>query len=424
MPAMANASVSDDPDEAKMSKWLQGFSMTDEMYLAHLLCGTKHSEVGDKRASADVLLQVCPLMQPAAAATRACHRSAVVLVPGTLRWRCVASRSKTAWTLAQEPLSATFTATPTPHCRARACLASDRIGTPHCAQAFLGPCKGWRWRYMLLRTYTVKLCEHFVEHQDAIIGADTDALRVIASDTKRPVVERVRAQYAYAACLWSLGRRDGVAKANTRVLELAQLATQAHRAGRMPQYAGTNSRWVTVGLLIDSDVEEMKEHMQLQAKVNDSSKAGPKGKWFVIEGGVKWPLVCHTAAEEAEHLNKLSNAALDRDAACAQCGVAPARGAKLQRCAKCRLASYCSAQCQCADWKAHRLQCRAPGEHREGDIVKLHKLRQRPHLNGQLFIVRTADPNKAGRWIVAHEGWLDCGELSVRQDCMRRVLTH
>jgi len=42
---------------------------------------------------------------------------------------------------------------------------------------------------------------------------------------------------------------------------------------------------------------------------------------------------------------------------CAQCGAAPAAGAKLRFCARCTTVPYCTVECQRADWAAHKLIC-------------------------------------------------------------------
>ena len=42
---------------------------------------------------------------------------------------------------------------------------------------------------------------------------------------------------------------------------------------------------------------------------------------------------------------------------CARCGAQPAAGQKLRLCGGCKAVRYCGAECQRADWTAHRPRC-------------------------------------------------------------------
>ncbi len=43
------------------------------------------------------------------------------------------------------------------------------------------------------------------------------------------------------------------------------------------------------------------------------------------------------------------------------CGKPEAAGAALMKCSRCHSAVYCSVDCQRADWKAHKLDCKRLG---------------------------------------------------------------
>lgn len=133
-----------------------------------------------------------------------------------------------------------------------------------------------------------------------------------------------------------------------------------------------------------------------------------------------WPVPHHTEAEKAAVVANRINASKNRSAACSQCG---ASDVVLSRCAKCKLACYCSGECQRANWGVHKPQCRAPGEHRAGDVVMLHNARN-PSMNGQWFLVVERDPQRPGHWAVQNVIVNGGTPLSVQQDSMRHVLTH
>ncbi|WEW54634.1 hypothetical protein PRK78_000054 [Emydomyces testavorans] len=61
----------------------------------------------------------------------------------------------------------------------------------------------------------------------------------------------------------------------------------------------------------------------------------------------------------------VANPALDEgrsnvDKKCATCGFTPSLDQGLQRCGRCKRISYCSRDCQKADWRQHKVRCNAP----------------------------------------------------------------
>ena len=53
---------------------------------------------------------------------------------------------------------------------------------------------------------------------------------------------------------------------------------------------------------------------------------------------------------------------------CAVCGV---EVAKLKRCTACKAVSYCSRECQSADWPQHKLKCKQMQQAAEEDLTSL-----------------------------------------------------
>lgn len=75
--------------------------------------------------------------------------------------------------------------------------------------------------------------------------------------------------------------------------------------------------------------------------------------------------------------------------------------ARLDCCSRCKMAYYCSAACQKAQWKAgHKQACRKPGDIREFDYMMMRGLQNKSELNGRLAFARKPDPDNEGRWIV------------------------
>ena len=83
---------------------------------------------------------------------------------------------------------------------------------------------------------------------------------------------------------------------------------------------------------------------------------------------------------------------------CDTCGKTPRQAglARLQVCQRCKLACYCSRDCQRKAWKAgHKLACRKPDEIKVGDVMQLVDI----PVSGQLVQVLSRD-NQENHWLV------------------------
>jgi hypothetical protein len=74
----------------------------------------------------------------------------------------------------------------------------------------------------------------------------------------------------------------------------------------------------------------------------------------------------------------------------------------LNLCTRCKMAYYCSKECQKAQWKAgHKQACRKEGQIEIGDLMQLQGLVIQPQLNGLLTKIQgPADTSSGSRWAV------------------------
>jgi hypothetical protein len=74
--------------------------------------------------------------------------------------------------------------------------------------------------------------------------------------------------------------------------------------------------------------------------------------------------------------------------------------ATLMICTRCKMACYCSKECQKAQWKAgHKQACRKPGQIEVGDWMQLQGLVSQPQLNTKVGEIRgPAENSSSGRW--------------------------
>lgn len=135
------------------------------------------------------------------------------------------------------------------------------------------------------------------------------------------------------------------------VKELAALgadpsATNAKGEGALHYAAATGQADVCRWLVEDAGVDPSVQDKKLWTALQHAREAGHKGvaaaKYLV---GVT-PDTADAIRSEAS------------EACCDGCELKPAPGKKLQRCARCRSALYCSPDCQRRAWKVHKILCR------------------------------------------------------------------
>lgn len=66
---------------------------------------------------------------------------------------------------------------------------------------------------------------------------------------------------------------------------------------------------------------------------------------------------------------KEAEAAPDPKDCCAKCGKTSIGSAQFAVCAKCKVARYCSRECQAADWPSHKKTCVKPDKQLSADII-------------------------------------------------------
>lgn len=295
-------------------------------------------------------------------------------------------------------------------------LQRSRASSTHArgrVQLYREDSKAWRGRFMLLCCYG-EVLKVVPPH-----ASDTEALRRIAKSKHRTMAERVHAYILRSRALWSQGKVEDAIREQRKGLAAEAAATAEERAALVPRLSeDIKLEWLPASEFLEGEIEEAKA---ISAENEASWNCTERPKPSDLTRRLPWPVGASSAAEQAAQLAAQANAQKVRSAACAQCGAA---GVKLSRCARCKIACYCSDACQRAGWKVHKPQCRAPGEHREGDLVMLHSMQEQPQFNGQWFCVVGPDPRQQGRWLVFNKGLNNRERLSVPASSMQHVLTH
>ncbi|CAI6332046.1 unnamed protein product [Periconia digitata] len=115
----------------------------------------------------------------------------------------------------------------------------------------------------------------------------------------------------------------------------------------------------------DATVTERARHDSLQSSPNETMNAAP---YSVAEStttqsssmpftNIQTSLTPDGITTLKKQHAVLSSVANPQALVCGTCGQAPAPGASLQRCSRCKAAFYCSKVCQKVAWKVHRTDC-------------------------------------------------------------------
>uniref|UniRef100_A0A7S0S731 MYND-type domain-containing protein n=1 Tax=Mantoniella antarctica TaxID=81844 RepID=A0A7S0S731_9CHLO len=123
-------------------------------------------------------------------------------------------------------------------------------------------------------------------------------------------------------------------------------------------------------------------------------------------------------------------------AACHACGELSA-GKKFNRCARCKMVSYCSKDCQVRSWKsAHKAECRSNHDFRNGDLVLIHDTTdlfgsdgmtthefREAHHDGMAVVAMVVQEvlERSGMWLLELDHGGEWGSAKVPAGKMRRL---
>jgi hypothetical protein len=203
---------------------------------------------------------------------------------------------------------------------------------------------------------------------------------------------------------WDAHDREGAARRYRKAIQCASAASAQERS--MRAYASGRDGVVTktVGELLDCTAEEARANLSVLENPVNRMAIEPT---FRFDGSEVPQEVRRTAVHaetEREALEMMERLRVGGDL-CDACGQPAEEGVRLLKCNRCKMAFYCSAECQKAQWKkGHKAACRAPGQLEPGDEVKLVGLTSRPELNDEIVQVVGRVPAREGRWEVRLRG--------------------
>ena len=222
------------------------------------------------------------------------------------------------------------------------------------------------------------------------------ALKRVAKDKARPKLHRAMAYFTRGLSRFEQRDREGAASDYRESLAVARAATAAERSANV--LLEDARRHTNVGVHLDGIVKDCESNLAVLVSAGaprppsrnanatsfrPADSEHPAGhNLFVGVGPVGDP-----EANLAAHAAAVARLSVGGDT-CDRCGGSGREGAALKRCGACRTAYYCSSQCQQEAWRAgHKQACRKPGMFREGDMVLLHGLVNRPELNGSVRVI-------------------------------------
>ena len=238
---------------------------------------------------------------------------------------------------------------------------------------------------------------------------DLKALRAVACDENEPPHFRCEAEFSIGLARWEARDREGAARHYRTALEVAGAASAQERAAR------THTSWNdansapslelrTVGEILDRTAANARKNLSILENPRPREVSPPS----LRADGTAPPATARemnvSADTEHEALEMLKRLSVG-GAVCDACGEPADEGARLLSCSRCKMAYYCSAECQKAQWKkGHKQACRAPGQIEPGDDMRLAGLASRPELNDKIVQVVRPVAEREGRWQVRLRG--------------------
>ena len=243
----------------------------------------------------------------------------------------------------------------------------------------------------------------FAEEQCVANESDIAFLTKISKDPGVPREQAAEAGFALGLVLWMQFRQEDSRKAYSRVLKLTM--TPQDRARRIQD---STQQTTTAGVVFDTIVQLTRDNLQsvrdpalaATAPAPDPRRLNSKLVGISPTSGVTRQQGTRTITNDkltADVMQKyMEMSQRVSGGACDYCHVVKGAGegdvSKLFICGKCRRKTYCSPECQAADWKSgkpipHKLNCRAKHVFKEGDIVMIQGHPTVPALNGQLVSI-------------------------------------
>ena len=234
--------------------------------------------------------------------------------------------------------------------------------------------------------------------------ANLKVLRKFSDAEAEPALFRTAAAFWYGLMKWDAHERESAARSYRRSIEMGARATADERArpffhSERDPAGGPPIKLKLAGELIDYYVRSSREN--LHALESPHGWTGPPIEERTRADGTVVPN--DVRVRPVPPSEDLAERLLVGGTSCDHCQRTAAEAGleRLLLCNRCKMAYYCSARCQRAQWGAgHRESCRAPGQVEVGDVMLLSGLQARPELNELLVRVLGPVAEREGRWRV------------------------
>lgn len=220
-------------------------------------------------------------------------------------------------------------------------------------------------RFEFFHQYTAILCDF--ELNVLPTANDWNVLTKMAQDESEPIVFRVDASLARAALKRLEGDVEEAAEWTRETLDLIATATREETCRNIRQSDASSPHHPVTKTVRDVlDTERSLAELVLRDLENPTVGRVPvSNPMFSQDSFVQRTRV---GGNKCDFCSKKRNEV--------------AQGSGLFRCSKCKLAYYCSRECQRKQWKAgHRSHCRKQGDIQVGDYVRVRGLVKKREMN-------------------------------------------
>ena len=262
-------------------------------------------------------------------------------------------------------------------------------------------------RWQVLTGYTSILREMYFEASKG----DMKNLKKLAHDERSGKVYRSEAAWTAGFLSWDHGDRDSAADFYREALAIMEQADETELNRQFCNMNGINTKDDVIKGISGSSVRDIMAGNRKTIERNLSILENPFGATIPTDpsalfanrsDGSRIPIKVRCTGAAVAARETIAGRLTVGGSKCDECGKSwqDVGKPKLDCCTRCKMAFYCSRDCQKKAWRAgHREACREKGQIEINDVMKLQGLQSKPELNDCLVTVLAPDTT-AGRWRV------------------------
>lgn len=278
----------------------------------------------------------------------------------------------------------------------RGCADAYRSAYEECFKTYKlhtsSSAKKWELEYCCISGFT----SLFREKEVLPTEEDILFLKTVGLNQSNPIAS-AQAYLTRGLLFWDKGLREKAARQYRRGLESASNATKEQRQRQEMMPIGGTYKLQVIEPLLNDIARTLRQNLTILETgktpkdifANPTSTLSSKMMTYPVQSGdnvAKLESLTNVSGTHCNVCNAIptSRVTEETSAETKTCDT-------LKMCQRCQRAWYCSKECQVADWKSHKAQCRSKYLFVPGEVAILCNLNSQPELNGTLVTVLGRD---------------------------------